>query len=340
MMTDVLSPLTPRPVAGSVDELLADAGPREPFLTSDSKSGSHFERTTVDGVAHIVKYVHVDDDWTMRFNGDVGCHPLQVWASGLMDLAPGHVEHGVVGVAGGLGRNGWGAAILMRDLAADLVPPGDDPVPLDRHRGFLGSMAALAAAGWGWEDTVGLVPLENRWSWFRDENLDVERRRGWPEPVPRIAADGWTAFARRAPRALVDAVGGLRREPQALVDAVRATPRCFIHGDWKLGNVGTAPDGRTVLIDWTYPGSGPVAHELAWYLALNRSRLPESKEASIEALDAALRANGIDTAGWYPTQVRLCLLGALVQFGWEKALGDDDELGWWCDRAVEGLRCL
>jgi len=25
-----------------------------------------------------------------------------------------------------------------------------------------------------------------------------------------------------------------------------------------------------------------------------------------------------------------------VQFGWEKALGEDDELGWWCDRAREG----
>jgi hypothetical protein len=30
----------------------------------------------------------------------------------------------------------------------------------------------------------------------------------------------------------------------------------------------------------------------------------------------------------------------LVQFGWEKALGDDDELGWWCDRAREGVRRL
>ena len=38
--------------------------------------------------------------------------------------------------------------------------------------------------------------------------------------------------------------------------------------------------------------------------------------------------------------MELCLLGALVQFGWEKALGDDDELGWWCDRAREGARRL
>ncbi|MEJ7583264.1 MAG: phosphotransferase [Acidimicrobiales bacterium] len=339
-MVSPTASLKPRPVAGSVDELLAEASMRQPFLTSDSKSGSRFERVVIGGERHIVKHVHVDDDWTMRFNGDVGCHPLQVWESGLMDLAPAHVEHGVVGVARGLGRNGWGTSILMRDLSTELVPPGDDPITLEDHRRFLGSMAALAAAGWGWADHVGLVPLEHRWSWYCDENLDVERQRGWPDPVPRIAADGWVGFAERAPSRLVDQLTVLRREPGPLVDAIRTTPLCFLHGDWKLGNVGTAADGRTVLIDWTYPGAGPVAHDLVWYLALNRSRLPESKEDAVASLGAALRSCGIDTATWYERQVQLCLLGGLVEFGWEKALGDADELGWWCDRAAEGFRLL
>jgi hypothetical protein len=34
------------------------------------------------------------------------------------------------------------------------------------------------------------------------------------------------------------------------------------------------------------------------------------------------------------------LLAGLVVFGWEKALGDDAELGWWCDRAREGAAAL
>jgi hypothetical protein len=29
-----------------------------------------------------------------------------------------------------------------------------------------------------------------------------------------------------------------------------------------------------------------------------------------------------------------------VQFGWEKALGDDEELAWWVDAAREGARLL
>src|SRR4051812_7651125 len=162
--------LVPRPVVGSVEELLAGATDREPFLHSDSKSGSGFERLRIDGEPHVVKYVHIDTDWTMRLCGDVGCKPLQVWASGLMDVLPERIVHGMVGVAGGLGRNGWGAALLMRDLADELVPAGDEPLPLDEHLAYLETMAALAARTWEWSDEFGLVPLANRYLWFSDAN--------------------------------------------------------------------------------------------------------------------------------------------------------------------------
>jgi hypothetical protein len=32
--------------------------------------------------------------------------------------------------------------------------------------------------------------------------------------------------------------------------------------------------------------------------------------------------------------------GALVIFGWEKALGPDPERHWWCERAIEGASWL
>ena len=43
--------------------------------------------------------------------------------------------------------------------------------------------------------------------------------------------------------------------------------------------------------------------------------MPESKEASIDALRSSLERRGVDTGPWWDTQVSLCLLGALVQFG-------------------------
>ena len=332
--------LVPRPVLSSVDELLAGATDRTAFLTSDSKSGSAFERVVIDGQPLIVKHIHIDDDWTMRFNGDVGCNPVQVWQAGLMDVLPDRIDHGVVAVAAGFGRNRWGGAILMRDLSDAMVPPGDDVLPLEHHATLIGDLAALSARMWGWRDTVGLTPVEQRWTWFNYASLAVEEARGWPDPVPLIASNGWQTFAERAPRRVFEVIDELRRSPDSLVAAMRATPLTFVHGDWKLGNLGVTVDGRTALIDWTYPGEGPCCYEFAWYLAVNRARLPETKEEATARFQASLERNGIDTAGWFDRQLALSLLAGLVVFGWEKALGDDDELGWWCDRALEGAQLL
>src|SRR5436190_9850957 len=332
--------LTPRPVASSIEELIAGATSREPFFVSDSKSGSPFERVVIDGESFILKHVHIDDDWTMRFNGDVGCKPAQVWQAGLMDVLPERIDHAVVGVAAGLGRNGWGAALLMHDRSDAMVPPGDNVLSMEQHLSLLDTLAALSARMWGWQDDVGLVPLGSRWTWFGYASLQVEAERGWPDPVPVIAAGGWEKFATRAPADVFEVIDALRRDPSPLVAAMQTTPLTFVHGDWKLGNVGTASDGRTVLIDWTYPGEGPCCYELAWYLAINRTRMPQSKEDAIAFFRAALERHGVAIEDWFDTQTALSLLAGLVIFGWEKALGDDDELGWWCDRAREGAARL
>jgi hypothetical protein len=343
VMTSPAAPLAlvPRPVAASVEELLAGATERESFATEDSKSGAVFERVVIGGEPFVVKYLHVDDDWISRSYGDILGRPLTVWRSGLLDALPPCIDHAVVGAAAGLGRNGWGAALLMRDVSADLVPPGDDPLPLEQHRRFLEHMAALAAQFWGFTDTVGLTPTSNRWLCFGPGMLAAEAERGWPDGVPPIVARGWEQFRKEAPGRLVTVMDGLFAELGApLVDALATTPYTFLHGDWKCGNLGSRPDGRTVLLDWAGTGAGPAAQDLGWYLAINRARLPESKEDAIAAFRAALEAGGVATEGWWDRQLALCLLAAVVQFGWEKALGDAGEFGWWCDRAVEGAALL
>ncbi len=339
MLADMTTRLVPRRPALSVEELLAGATTREPLAGSDGKSGSVLERVVIDGERFVLKQLHPDSDWTMRGFGDLGCRPVAMWTSGLLDAMPTTVDHAVVGAAAGLGRNGWGGALLMRDVGEHLVPEGADVLPLEHHRQLLDHLADLSATFWGAEGVPELLSLESRWSAFTPGWLAAEEARGWPDAVPRIAADGWARFADRAPVDVRGIVDELRRDVDPLVRAARRTPCTFLHGDWKLGNVGIAPD-RTVLLDWSYPGIGPVAYDLAWYLSLNRSRLPESKEASIDALRGSLEARSIDTSGWWEPQMDVCLLGALVQHGWEKALGDDAELGWWCDRAREGARRL
>jgi aminoglycoside phosphotransferase (APT) family kinase protein len=123
-----------------------------------------------------------------------------------------------------------------------------------------------------------------------------------------------------------------------LAGLLAETPQTFIAGDWKMGNLGTRPTGETVVLDWAYPGEAPPAWELAWYLALNRARIPESKSDTIARYRQALENAGIVTGAWWDRQLDLCLLAMTATIGWEKAVGDADELAWWSKRAQEAAR--
>src|SRR5690606_22670348 len=145
-------PVSPHPTAATIDELVAGATSRRPFRTADAKSGSRFERVEIGGERFVLKVVHVDDDWIARSLGDLTCRQVTVWSSGLLDALPPTVDHAVVGAARGFGRNGWGAALLMRDVGEHLVPEGDDPVPAEQHAAFVEHLADVSARFWGWRD--------------------------------------------------------------------------------------------------------------------------------------------------------------------------------------------
>src|SRR5262245_21441698 len=205
--------------AASIEELVAGASRREPLEHGDGKSGSTLERLEIDGQPYVLKVIHPDQDWIARACGDLCCWPVYVWTSGLLDLVPPVIDHSVVGAATGLGRNGWGGALLMRDVGPWLLPEGDAKVPGDVHLGFLDHMAALHARFWAFEDTFGLLLLSGRYLFFSDAMVEVERERGFPAAVPPIAAEGWERLARVAHPAVAPLLE-LRRDPSPLVAAL------------------------------------------------------------------------------------------------------------------------
>ena len=327
----------PNAEAASVDDLLAGATDREPITDGAGKSGARLERVRIGGVPHVVKYVDLDSDWTMRTAGCLVPAPLQLWRRGVLDRLPARLDQPIVGVA----QQGRGAALLMRDVADLLVPVTDEPIPLVVQRQFLDHMAALHAAFWDAGPECDVVPTTHRYLDLSPWMGEAEAERGSDDLVPRLVAQGWPLLAEVAPTAAA-VVTPLAWDPSPLVLALEETPQTFVHGNWKLDNLGVNPDGRTVLLDWEIPGRSPALSDVAWYLAINCRRLPESKEATIETYRAALERHGVDTQQvWWDRQLALCLLGAIVQFGWEKAFsGYDDELQWWEARAVEGARLL
>src|SRR6185437_9155968 len=117
--------------------------------------------------------------------------------------------------------------------------------------------------------------------------------------IPRLVVEGWPRLAAVAPAA-ARVVLPLARDPGPLVTALAGTPQTLVHSNWKLDNLGTDDQGRTVLLDWEQPGLGAPLSDLAWYLAINCRRLPQSKEESILAYRAALAECGISAGAVRP----------------------------------------
>jgi hypothetical protein len=200
-------------------------------------------------------------------------------------------------------------------------------------------MAALHAEFWGCGSEFDVVPVMHRYLELSPWMAHGRGGRRLGAPGAAAGRAGLAAAGRRSPRR---GRGGhpAGHDPGPLVEALAATPHTFVHSNWKLDNLGTDDAGRTVLLDWEQPGRGAPLSDLAWYLAINCRRLPQAKEDSITAYREALESCGIDTGPWWERQLALCLLGALVQFGWEKALGGyDEELAWWETRPSGRRRC-
>ena len=330
-------------VFASVTELIAGATARVAVTEGAGKSGARLERLVIGGQPYVLKHLDLAQDWTMRASGCLPGAPLLAWERGLLARLPGCFNQPIVGVCrvGGEGKApAGGCAVLMRDVSPWLVPVTDEPISLDQHLRFLRHMAALHAAFWGCGSECEVVPVMHRYLELSPWLTIAEAFVGSGHLVPRLVGEGWPRLAEVAPAAAA-IVTPLARDPGPLVEALAGTPQTFVHSNWKLDNLGTDDDGRTVVLDWEQPGRGAPLSDLAWYLAINCRRLPHSKEAAIAAYRLALEEHGISTEAWWDRQLALCLLGALVQFGWEKALGGyDEELAWWETQAVRAAPLL
>jgi phosphotransferase family enzyme len=334
------------PRFASVAELTAGATERRPLAGGAGKSGARLERVVIGGQPYVLKHLDLAEDWTMRASGCLRGAPLLAWERGLLARLPACFNQPIVGVApedGAASRGrvpSGGCAVLMRDVAPWLVPVSDEPISLDQHLRFLRHMAALHVAFWACGSECEVVPVMHRYLELSPWLAHAEAAVGSAHLVPRLVGQGWPRLADVAPVAAA-VVNPLARDPGPLVEALEITPQTFVHSNWKLDNLGTDEQGRTVVLDWEQPGRGAPLSDLAWYLAINCRRLPQGKQDAIAAYRQALEEQGIDTEPWWDRQLALCLLGALVQFGWEKALGGyDEELAWWETQAVRAAPLL
>jgi hypothetical protein len=296
----------------------------------DGLSGVPMERVVIDGDHYVAKWLSYDIDWVARATGDTVCRPVVMWESGLYDDISAYVDPAVVGAARDT-MTGQ-CVLLMEDVSGYLVDEGAARLPQDSHDAFVDAMAAMHVGMWGFTDDVGLCSPHDVYATFALNTVAREATRGPLTGVPALVPGGWDELHRLVP-ATASAALALATDPAPLVRALAETPQTLVHNDWKGGNLGLRPEGRTILLDWAFPGAGAGCGDLAWYLAVNCDRLPTSKEATISSYQKALQGRGIETGDWFGRQLELALVGAFVQLGWSKT-GDARELGWWVDRVT------
>ncbi|HEX3214435.1 MAG TPA: hypothetical protein VH016_17855 [Actinomycetota bacterium] len=318
-----------------MSSLLAGVVSREPLAVADGRSGSLLERVTLaGGETLVVKHVRDGGDWIMRASHDHG-RAAELWSSGVLGRVPEVIDHAVLGaeqVAGG-----W--VVIMRDVTAALVPDTARIARADSRR-VLEAAAALHAAFAG-GPPLDLCPLADRYAFLSPAT--ARREAGGADEVPALIGRGWERFAEVVPAEVAEPVLAVLERPESLADALSAFGSTLIQGDLKLGNLGFL-DGRVVMLDWgTQTGWAPPAVEVAWYLAINWSRIDATREQVLEDFRAAEGERHDSDA------LRLALLGGLVQLGWDKALhasGHPDpavrareaaDLAWWTARASDAL---
>jgi hypothetical protein len=223
--------LTARPVAGSVDELLAGASWRGPMDKHvDSLSGSLFERAIVGGEPCVVKHIGYDVDWLARALDDRDCWALTMWRTGLLDALPDRIDHTVLGMARDDATRT--VAVLMRDVGEWLVPAGSAPLAAEWHLMFLDHMARMHVEFWGFHDEYV--------AWYLAVNCDR---------LPMSKEDTIVAFRRRLEEYGVPTAGWWDRQLNlALLGA-------FLQLGW-------SKTGDPVELGWWVERVLPVAREL------------------------------------------------------------------------------
>jgi len=308
---------------------------RELLPSGDGKSGSRLERWRLDdGTTVVVKTISPEWDWIMRATRDEGRIDV-LWQSGVLDLVPPAIDHGILLVE----RVGHECSVVMRDLSATLLP--DDYVLSRAQSQCIVRAAAELHEAFFDREVPELCQLEDLYSLLSPTGTAAQDADAGT--VTQFFGRGWERFHELVPGDVSEAIAAILDRPASLATELAKRPATLIHGDLKLSNLGL--DGeRVVVVDWgTQTTVAPPAVEYAWYIAINASRIDASHDELLEDVRHAGRHRHDEDA------LRLALLGALVQLGWDKALQateapdrlvrdrEREDLGWWVARAREAL---
>jgi thiamine kinase-like enzyme len=288
----------------------------------------------VDGTAVIVKRSHEKASTIQKLLGHRVNLEYQLWADGTLDQLPSDVSSAVLAAW----IEGKVATVVMQDLGDGILGREHQFTQQEAIR-MLRRLDELHRSGIRPMATTSLYNLVNTFSLTRVQSLVPAA------PILRDISRGWAAFEHLAPPSIAQKVLEIVRHPDALVAALARCSPSFCHGDVAPANMAWQGN-QLVLIDWEQAFVGPAALDIARFLpsGLRFSEINNDWFLEQYTIVAGDRFDGV--------ALRLSLLATLVWYGWKKAIDatedpslavrlvEAENLKWWCEQAVEGLRVL
>ena len=245
-----------RPVLDSVEALLAEPTTGGRWRVRASP-GRCLERVTIDGEPLVLKYLDPEADWTLRAAGMPGSATVELWRRGILDDLPDCFDQPIVG-----GRARRRAPDALRAPDARRRPP---PGPGRRRPDRRWSSTSCSSTTWPHCTRPSGRPAGS--TSCRRPTATSSCPRGWRPPRRRSAPTTWCrGSSRRAGRCWRRSP---RRRPASSYPwpttrrrswrRSPTTPSTFVHGNWKLDNLGTDDQGARCCSTGSCPGAGAAA---------------------------------------------------------------------------------
>lgn len=335
------------------EELQSQFGPFSELtiesIDTDGFSGAQFSRIKLllsDGreTNLILKEVNLKDDWfSFRTKDTLGREATILQVPELESVFEiFYLPYHIIGTAPSK------IGLLMEDLSDGLFPSERIKLGQTDQDLMLDKLAELHAAYWE-------SPVMEALPWLHQMEdfiyimgpLDHQNYTGsWAKSLPQMVKESWDM----AMTLLPDHMQELFMLPASEITRPwKDLPRTLVHGDTKIANFAKGRDSQLCLLDWAFAGHAPCTFDIGWFLAVNASRLPGSKETVLLNYRSMLEAHlgfTLDDELWRQLEQAGIVAGAFMLL-WSKArgvnggrAGADKEWEWWINRLETWARSL
>lgn len=234
----------------------------QPFVSSDSFSGSRLYYVTADDERLVMKRINPLLDWISIASQDRSCRSVRVWQYGILDRIHPYMDHAIIAAC----TDGDEYMLLMRDVSDGLFY--DKEITPKTIHPLLDALAAMHAMFWEDETLknpeLGLCTPDQMIKTFWKEHL--HRYRHDTKATEYIIA-GWDAFFDMVEPDVRDAVQRLMEDPHPLFRKLDQLPATFVHGDYRLANLALMPKtNQLIAFDWQHAGYAPATMCLSWFI--------------------------------------------------------------------------